>query len=377
MIYSNEPWLDGLAAQLQSLEATLRSEAAINQAIVEADPLGIDEVFLQLPGLNEQHNIEGIRQALEHAVARAQGLSRSDFISCNAAIRDLSMLAASLIRFEVESADCVSSFSETLLALSSNVATQIPRDSFIDYTSRNPSNERVRTFTSLPQERLFIESLRQGMFSLDSCLAHLLIACTYPISHQEFAVHLHSATISFQAMIDSIVQVKRGITPEVFTHYIRPFFEPFRVGDRAFSAPSGAEMPILNIDQIIWGADCTDELYTTYFQANIIRLPAIYQRISQTFAGQKSLITALKDRLASTIPLSHEERHSIQELHLLLTKMYTFRMPHYKVAEENVILRQQEYGADYEAKGSGGFGLPETKYVLDQTIKCRQITSQV
>jgi hypothetical protein len=47
-------------------------------------------------------------------------------------------------------------------------------------------------------------------------------------------------------------------------------------------------MPILNIDQIIWGADCTDELYTTYFQANIIRLPAIYQEISQTFAGQKS-----------------------------------------------------------------------------------------
>jgi hypothetical protein len=87
-------------------------------------------------------------------------------------------------------------------------------------------------------------------------------------------------------------------------------------------------------------------------------------------------MTMLKDRLASAIPLSHGERRSIQELHHLLTRMYTFRMPHYKVAEENVILRQQERGEGQEVKGSSGFGLLETKYVLDQTIKCRQITSQ-
>ena len=119
-----------------------------------------------------------------------------------------------------------------------------------------------------------------------------------------------------------------------------------------------------------------DELYTTYFQANIIRLPSIYREISQAFVGQKSLMTVLKERLASAIPLSHEEHRSIQELHHLLTRIYTFRMPHYKVAEDNVLLRQQERGEDQEVKGSSGFGLLETKYVLDQTIKCRQITAQ-
>jgi hypothetical protein len=88
------------------------------------------------------------------------------------------------------------------------------------------------------------------------------------------------------------------------------------------------------------------------------------------------MMTIVTERLASDLPLSHEERHSIQELHHLLTRMYMFRMPHYKVAEENVILRQQERGESQEVKGSSGFGLLETKYVLDQTIKCRQITSQ-
>jgi len=163
----------------------------------------------------------------------------------------------------------------------------------------------------------------------------------------------------------------------VFTHYIRPFFEPFHVADKAFSAPSGAEMPILNIDQIIWGSDCTEELYTFYFQANIVRLPSVYREISHIFAGQKSLMTRLKERSVSTIPLSNEERRSIQELHHFLTRIYTFRMPHYKVVEDNVILRQQERSGDQEVKGSGGFGLLETKYVLDQTIKCRQITAQM
>jgi len=377
MSYPHEPLLGGLTPRLHNLAAKLRREAAINQAIAEADPLGADGAFLRLPGLNEQHDTEGIRGALERAVAQAQSLPGRNFIHCNAAIRDLSMLGASLVRFGIEPADCMSGFSEALLALSADVAAHIPRDSFIDYTSRNPGNERERTFTSLPQERVFIDSLRRGMSSLDTCLANMLTTCTFPISRQEFATCLQATTASFQMMIDSIVQVKRGITPEVFTHHIRPFFEPFHVGDRAFSAPSGAEMPILNIDQIIWGADCVDDLYTTYFRANIIRLPAIYQEISQTFAGQKSLMTVLKDRLVSAIPLSHEERCSIRELHHLLTRIYTFRMPHYKVAKNNVLLRQQECGEGEEVKGSSGFGLLETKYVLDQTIKHRQITTQL
>ena len=203
--------------------------------------------------------------------------------------------------------------------------------------------------------------------------------CAYasPLSSKECATHFHTASDSFQTMIDSIVQVKKRITPDVFTHYIRPFFEPFKVGDRAYSAPSGAEMSILNIDQIIWGADCDEELYTTYFQANMIRLPAIYQKISRAFAGQKSLMSILKDRLRATSPSSPAERESIQALHHFLTKVYSFRMAHYKVAEDNVKLRLQETQGDKEVKGSSGFGLLEAKYVLEQTMKSRQITTQI
>src|SRR5579862_6372353 len=152
--------LASLVPRLQSVIIMLKEEAVINQAIAEADPLEIDEVFLQLPALNEQSDIIGIRRALERAVAKAQNGVRADFILCSAAIRDLSVLGASLMRLEKEPADCVPGFSETLLALSASIASPIPRDSFIDYTSRNPGNERERTFTSLPQERVFIDSLQ-------------------------------------------------------------------------------------------------------------------------------------------------------------------------------------------------------------------------
>lgn len=52
MSYPHEPLLDGLTPRLHSLAAMLRRDAAINQAIAEADPLGTDEAFLQLPELN-------------------------------------------------------------------------------------------------------------------------------------------------------------------------------------------------------------------------------------------------------------------------------------------------------------------------------------
>jgi monodechloroaminopyrrolnitrin synthase len=371
-----EPFNTDVTTHLRTYVETLRGEEASNQAIAGADPLGIDDALLGLPGLNARTDTGAITEALEQAVYKAQGLTGLDHIQCSAAIRDISMLGASLVRFGIEPADCVAGFSTALMTFSERVSAQIPRDSFIDYTTRNPDDGRERTFTSIPEERLFIDSLRRGIAALNSCLLHMMTACTHSISHRQFAAHFRAAADCFQMMIDSIVEVKRNITPEVFTHHIRPFFEPFRVGGRAFSAPSGAEMPILNIDQIIWGADCTDELYTNYFQANVKRLPAIYQQISRAVMGQNSLITLLKERLVSGTSLNDAERTSIQELHRFLTRMYSFRMPHYKVAEENVILRQREQGEGQEVKGSGGFGLVETKYVLDQTVLCRQITTR-
>jgi monodechloroaminopyrrolnitrin synthase len=376
MTYQQETTRDAtFASRIQRLAETLSRETVTNQAIARADPLQADDAIHALPEMNAHNNTAALREALAEIISRAQGLREVDYVKCSAAIRDISMFGGSLVRFELEPSDCVPGFSQALLDLSARVAAHIPRDSFIDYTSRNPDDSRERTFTPIPEEHIFIDSLRRGMAALDSCLENMLSACTLPFASQQCTAFLQAATQSFGVMIDAIVQVKRGITPQIFTHFIRPFFEPFRVDRRAFSAPSGAEMPILNIDQIIWGAQCTDELYTSYFQANVVRLPPIYQQISQAFAGQPSLITRLSERLACGDPFSQAERLSIQQLHQLLTRMYSFRMPHYKVAEENVILRQRESGAGHEVKGSGGFGLPETRYVLDQTVRCRQITS--
>ncbi|HYU76741.1 MAG TPA: monodechloroaminopyrrolnitrin synthase PrnB family protein, partial [Ktedonobacteraceae bacterium] len=216
----------------------------------------------------------------------------------------------------------------------------------------------------------------QGMASLDYCLEDLVLAYTYSFAEKEFATHCYTAADSFQTMIDSIVKVKKKITPEVFTHSIRPFFEPFAVDGVAYSAPSGAEMSILNVDLIIWGLECKDELYEKYVRANILRLPIIYQELCQQFEGLPSMMSRMQERLLSDTPLNENEHNSVQALYHLLTKIYSFRMPHYKVAEDNVKLRLKETGGA-EVKGSGGFGIDEVKYVLDQTIKSRQLLLQL
>ncbi|HEY4384263.1 MAG TPA: monodechloroaminopyrrolnitrin synthase PrnB family protein [Ktedonobacteraceae bacterium] len=171
-IYQLSP--DDFSLLLQKLAARLKKEAAINQLIANVDPLGADEAFQRLPVLNESHNIEGIRQLLAATVTKASDLSEGDFADRRPAISEICMFGASLVRFEREPADCMPGFSEVLLALSSGLATPIPRDSFVDYTSRNPADERERTFTSLPQEKLFIDSLRQGMFAWYTCWQHMM-----------------------------------------------------------------------------------------------------------------------------------------------------------------------------------------------------------
>ncbi len=375
MNYVNESFTESMAVRSFQLLEKLQWEQEINKAIADADPLAVDSSLCTLPLLNEQTRVEVIREYLALALAKVQKHIKENFVQASAAIRDICMFAASLMRYDIEPADCVPGFSRALIDLSGAVKSSLPRDSFIDYTSRNPKGERERRFTSRLEEGIFIDSLRRGMASLDACLQELMQACCYPLNQSNFADHCSAAAYNFQVMIDAIVQVKRGITTEVFTHSIRPFFEPFKVEGQAYSAPSGAEMSILNIDLILWGADCKDEIYMPYVQANIVRLPMVYQEICQLFMGQKSLMTSIGERLSSGRELCEHERNSIQALHSLVTKMYSFRMPHYKVVEDNVKLRLKETGG--EVKGSSGFGIDEVKYVLEQTMKSRQQLSQI
>lgn len=376
MVYAQDRVGNGIGGQSLKLIGKLQREREVNKAIADLDPLDVDTAIQRLPLLNSEKNKEEIRDYLEQAVRGVQNQDRGNFIYASAAIRDICMFAGSLISYGVEPSDCVPGFSETLLDLSVRAETSLPRDSFIDYTSRNPEGTRERRFSSRVEEGIFINSLRQGMNSLDHCLADIMQAYNYSFEEDAFAEHCYAAANNFQIMIDAIVQVKRGISPEIFTHYIRPFFEPFKVEDKAYSAPSGAEMSILNIDLIIWGVDCKDELYIPYVEANIKRLPIIYQEICHLFEGQKSLLTKVTEYLTLGLPLREHERNSIQSLHHLLTKIYSFRMPHYKVASDNVKLRLKETSGE-EIKGSSGFGIDEVKYVLDQTIKGRLLLSQL
>jgi monodechloroaminopyrrolnitrin synthase len=376
MVYVKAMTKGGMDGQSFQLLQRLQWEREVNKAIADADPLQVDSSLHMLPILNEQQNSEMIRKDLAQAVARVQDQIKGDFIRASAAIRDLCMFAASLIRYDIEPSECVPGFSDALVDLSNAVKSSLPRDSFIDYTARNPVGERERHFTCRSEEGIFIDSLRRGMAALDSSLQEIMQANYYSFAQQGFAEHCDASAHNFQIMIDAIVQVKRGITTEVFTHSIRPFFEPFTVEGKAYSAPSGAEMSILNIDMIIWGSDCKDELYAPYVQANIIRLPVVYQEICQLSVGHQSLMTRIKELTSSGRELRHDERNSIRALLSLLTKMYSFRMPHYKVAEDNVKLRLKETGGG-EVKGSSGFGIDEVKYVLDQTMKSRQVLSQI
>jgi hypothetical protein len=367
---------NSLQAQLQPLVVRLREEDGINQQISAADPLRADEACTALPGLNKRENISALLHILNQLIIRAKNFYDLDFIDTSAAIRDICMFGGSLVRFGIEPEDVVADFSSTLMQLSTHIDAQIPRDSFTDYTVRNPTGPRERKFTPVDEEVIFLASLRQGMKALDRCVEYLVQAYLQPLASSEFARYCQDAASAFQEMIDAIVKVRKNITPEAFTHNIRPYFEPFKVNGKAYGAPSGAEMSILNLDQILWGADSQEELYRTYFQANVARLPSVFRELGNIFAGQQPLISLVKDRLTSGNALHAQERASIKELHHFLTKIYSFRMPHYKVAEDNVKLRLRETMGEKEIKGSSGFGLAEVKYVLEQTIEARQVTAQ-
>src|SRR5438552_17734228 len=89
----------------------LHWEQDINKAIATADPLNMDSFLCMLPSLNEQKKIEVIREYLAEAITHIQSSLIENFVQASAAIRDLCMFAASLIRYNIEQTDCVPGFS--------------------------------------------------------------------------------------------------------------------------------------------------------------------------------------------------------------------------------------------------------------------------
>lgn len=344
----------------------------IDYKVQMLDPLSLDSFLVnQLPSLNGEGNTQGLVDIIDSLDLRPERLSSFSLEESLAAVRDLNMILSSLRRHG-RNLGKNSKIEQALIFLSKKTQ-EVPTDTVFSYGTRNPQNERMRTFTELQEERLFIESFRSGMISLPSAIKALEEATSLSLSDIAFGEKIKSAQKSFEKMIGAIVGVQRNITPELFTTQLRPFFEPKNIGGTTYKAPGGAQMPIVLIDQLLWGSDVKDEIYRQYFYENVQYQPVFLRQKAELFSNIPSLIHRITKELETVDTRNTTElkiiKSSLVAVYDLLSFVEKFRKPHLKIAEANMALRPSG------SVGSGGYDVNILKFLLGHVVEAKKTIS--
>ena len=361
---------EGQQEQNNIIDHDYEAIAELDKRVQELDPLSLDS-FLEnsLHIANKTGNVQGIVDVVNFLDLTPSTLARFSLEESLAAVRDLNMIFSSLRRHNYDFKQ--NNKIEQALILLANRTNEVPTDTVFSYGTRNPQGPRIRTFTSLPEEKLFIGSFKEGMVKLPIAIKALEGLTNLRIDDARFGENIKLAQGAFEEMVTAIVKVRKTITPELFTNELRPYFEPKSVDGKTYQAPGGAQMPIVLIDQLLWGSSVDEEMYKHYFNENMQYLPVFLRKKADMFSQIKPIVDRINEDLknlsvynTAALAIVQQSLTSILSLLLFIEK---FRIPHMKIAEENIRIRPKG------SVGSGGYDTVILKFLLDHTTESKRL----
>ncbi len=295
----------------------------------------LDELFKSLSVVDNRPELMKILMNFHTILEIKQYTQASSY----GTLRDFGLICAKLNTFGVT----LNEFPKFIEILESQsiLLDTVPRDTVFTYGPMN-STSKLRTFTQLNEEIVFIEAFTFGMWSLFNSIEKLIES--YNLIQEDghdfsIALLINQAKIKFEGMVDAIKQVHLKVPPQIFTRDLRPYFNPLTIGDQTYLAPGGAGMPVLILDQILWSNEYWSDFYLEYFKSNLQYLPNEFKIASKRFEDSPTIKQLLEGK---DLPLS---KLAFAEF---CSSLLLFRGIHKKVADANFKLRPDG------SLGSGG-----------------------
>lgn len=338
------------------------------------DPLSLDDFFIsRLTELNKDRRTADLKKDCNALRLRSSELKSLSIQAAMAATRDLAMIASSCQRHAIPFGE-IPALEAGLLQLA-EITGELPTDTVTTYGTRNPCGVRMRVFTHLAEEHAFIESFRAAMAELPRCLRALHICQCLSVFDPSCSEYLIIAREKFKAMVKAIISIKKVVTPEIFTHELRPYFDPKIIGGKRYFAPGGAQMPIILIDQAIWAMNSIDDgILKGYYEENISYQPALLRRCALLFQDKACLIHKITAELSGSQVSDGGlvfARQSLDALGKLIAIIAQFRAIHLGIARENMAIRP------VGSIGSGGYDIKILERLLFQTLVARRAISSL
>jgi hypothetical protein len=326
--------------------------------VAALDPLDADPVFGVLPVWNRAGDAASIRLALADIAPSRERVSVMTVPEAIAALRDLGMLASSLMRHGVDFTAVIPGLEPRLIELGAKV-DMVPRDTVYHYGVWNPAGPRERSFTGDPAEASLIDAARTAAPAIDATLQQLIATLDEPLSSPTFAEGCRDATDRLAQILCSIGKAKREIPPLFFAQTLRPYFTDLRIGGATYAGASAAPLSVCIVDHLLWSSDCADRAFCD-FQLEQIRynLPR-WRRLYASTLGQPSLTTRLLAAAKRGPPPTAEAFAAVASV---LQVLLIFRGRHRYVA-----MRAYDERIRLFEVGSGGHGTNTLEHLFALT----------
>lgn len=302
----------------------------------ELDPLGLDALF----GRPDWPQVT----VLPHLAKSSRTLPRNPIRSL-AVLRDVHcLMCAHEVRFPGTVLGEYPWLERWLIELG-QAAGAPPCGNNATYGWANPTDERCRTFTTDPRERVLYAGLGHGETRLDELLEAL--------AEGRFA----DALAAWEPMVEAARSMHRHNVADFMGNVLAPWVShAFVIGGREWRGPTAAQLPVVCLDQMLWGYGLPDPAYQEY---------AAYYMAEQPLARRAlvaATVEALDGRPICTAAFDGAFGPQVFDpLEALLRRMYGFRRSHRELARASLPVR---------AKGddSWGTGLFDPE-MLDRLIR--------
>jgi hypothetical protein len=329
------------------------------ETIVNLDPLHFDGKITLLHELNQKRMTKEIIQLMYDLLPLPDALEAFTYEQSIATMRDLGIFIGILKRHGIEPVEVVPELEYVLLVLMTKTELP-PRDTLLHYTSWNPTDSRIRSYTGSKDERSLIESVKIAMPDLLEAIVETEKLHSIDISDPVFAISCQNLQEKINSMVKGIVHAKRNVSPAVFANELRFYYDPIKVDyGKNYIGPGAVEMPMFVFDHLLWSSDIADEEYSQFKEGYLFYNLGFIGDIYWNFKGKPSLLSLAVEKLKYN-PDSNVIRsaYQIQQLGIILK---SFRMPHKKLAE-NAYAHSDEHN---RSKGSGGY----STHILDHILK--------
>lgn len=329
-----------------------------NEHITLLDPLLFDEKVKSLHLLNRSGRTHEIIQLLYNSLPVPGQLDSYSYEESIAAMRDLGIFIGILKKHGIEPVEVVPELEYVLLVLM--VKTDLPpRDTLLHYTVWNPSGDRMRTYTGLPDERSLVESVKMAMPSLFESIMLLEALHDADLNGPEFEATCIRIRRKMEDMVKGVVYAKKNVSPGVFANELRFYYDPIKVDyNKDYIGPGAVEMPMFVFDHLLWSSDCDDAAYVTFKESLLPYNHRMIREIYSKFRNKASLLTRIEDNLNAK--LTRENVRAARAVIDLCTVLKSFRMPHKKMAED----AYQQGESHHKDRGSGGYATDILHHII-------------